>query len=178
MVNDLAELEPGALIGGRYRVEAVIGRGGMGVVYRAAQLPLGLKVAVKVLRVDLARDPRARARFEREARVASALDHPAAVRVHGFGDDAGATYLVMELLQGQTLAERIGGAAMPPAVAIELSTQLADAMHSAHEIGLVHRDLKPENVFLSATRPAETRLRVLDFGLAFLGRTGPTGRLT
>jgi len=163
----------GATIAGRYRVDAELGRGGMGVVYRAAQLPLGRPVAVKVLRRELTDQPRARARFEREARVASAFDHPAAVTIFDYGEHDGGAYLVMELIDGDTLAARIGRAPMPAADAIELSTQLADVLAAAHAIGLVHRDLKPENVIVTGGRA-----RVLDFGLAFLRADGPAGRMT
>ncbi|MCA9605560.1 MAG: serine/threonine protein kinase, partial [Myxococcales bacterium] len=163
----------GTVVAGRYRIDAELGRGGMGIVYRAAQLPLERPVAVKVLRKELALDERARMRFEREARVASALAHPAAVTIHDFGEHEGAAFLVMELLEGATLATRIGGAPLPVAEAIELATQLAEVVAAAHAIGLVHRDLKPENVML-----VEDRVRVLDFGLAFLRAPGPAGRMT
>jgi len=163
----------GTTIAGRYRVDAELGRGGMGVVYRAAQLPLERPVAVKVLRRELTDQPRARARFEREARVASAFDHPAAVTIHDYGEHAGGAFLVMELIEGDTLAARIGRAPMAAADAIELATQLADVLSAAHGIGLVHRDLKPENVIVD-----EGRARVLDFGLAFLRADGPAGRMT
>ncbi len=163
----------GSLVAGRYRVEAEIGRGGMGVVYRAAQLPLGRPVALKVLRRELVHEPKARLRFEREARVASALEHPAAVTIHDFGEHEGAAYLVMEWLDGRTLRERIGGVPLGVADAIELGTQLADVVAAAHAIRLVHRDLKPDNIMLEGER-----LRVLDFGLAFLAAGGPSGRMT
>ncbi|MCB9594112.1 MAG: serine/threonine protein kinase [Sandaracinaceae bacterium] len=163
----------GEIVAGRYRVDAELGRGGMGIVYRAAQLPLERPVALKVLRRELVDDPKARMRFEREARVASALEHPAAVAIYDFGEHEGAAFLVMELLEGDTLAQRIAGAPVGVAVAIELSTQLADVVAAAHAIGLVHRDLKPENAMLTGER-----LRVLDFGLAFLRAPGPAGRMT
>jgi serine/threonine-protein kinase len=95
-----AELAPGTLVAGRYRVGSVLGRGGMGVVYRAVQLPLERPVALKLLRAELLGDDKARARFEREARVASALPHPTAVAIHDFGDHEGTAYLAMELVEG------------------------------------------------------------------------------
>jgi len=165
----------GGLIAGRYRVEAELGRGGMGVVYRAMQLPMERAVALKVLKKELTGDARARVRFEREARAASALAHPSAVAIHDFGEHEGMAYLAMELVEGRGLRALIEeGAGV--ARAIDLAAQLADVLASAHEAGLVHRDLKPENVIVEATVEGD-RVRVLDFGLAFLER-GPGGRMT
>jgi len=165
----------GGLIAGRYRVEAELGRGGMGVVYRAVQLPMERAVALKVLKKELTGDARARVRFEREARAASALAHPSAVAIHDFGEHEGMAYLAMELVEGRGLRALIEeGAGV--ARAIDLAAQLADVLASAHEAGLVHRDLKPENVIVEATVEGD-RVRVLDFGLAFLER-GPGGRMT
>lgn len=166
----------GALVAGRYRVTAELGRGGMGVVYRAVQLPMERPIALKVLKKELTGDARARSRFEREARAASALAHPSAVAIHDFGEHEGVAYLAMELVEGSGLRalieERVGVAR-----AIDLAAQLADVLASAHEAGLVHRDLKPENVIVEASSPQGERVRVLDFGLAFLER-GPGGRMT
>ncbi|MBX3274347.1 MAG: serine/threonine protein kinase [Sandaracinaceae bacterium] len=167
----------GALVAGRYRVEAELGRGGMGIVYRAAQLPLGRAVALKVLRAELVGDERARLRFEREARVASALAHPSAVTVFDFGEHAGAAFLVMELVEGPTLAAQLAAGPLGVARALALGAELADVLAAAHAIGLVHRDLTPSNVVIG-----EDRARVLDFGLAFLRapaeRGEASGRLT
>jgi hypothetical protein len=164
----------GGLIAGRYRVEAELGRGGMGVVYRAVQLPMERAIALKVLRKELTGDARARLRFEREARAASALAHPSAVAIHDFGEHEGMAYLAMELVEGRGLRALIEEG---PGVArtIDLAAQLADVLASAHEAGLVHRDLKPENVIVESVDG--DRVRVLDFGLAFLER-GPGGRMT
>lgn len=172
----VSELSPGALIAGRYRVEGVLGRGGMGVVYRAVQLPMERAVALKVLRPELTGDPRAHARFEREARAASALAHPAAVVIHDFGDHEGTAYLAMELVEGVGLRALIDEG-VTTAQAIELCLQLADVLAAAHGAGLVHRDLKPENVIVQ-TKESAPVVRVLDFGLAFLDRRGPGGRMT
>ena len=164
----------GTVVAGRYRVEAELGRGGMGVVYRAVQLPIERPVALKVLRRELVDAPKARARFEREARALSALPHPSAVAIYDFGEHEGMAYLAMELLHGETLAEALREGAFGAARAIDVATQLADVLAAAHGVGLVHRDLKPENIVLEG----ET-VRVLDFGLAFLAaREGPAGRMT
>ncbi len=172
-------IAPGTLLAGRYRVEAVLGRGGMGVVYRASQLPLGRPVAVKVLRRELVDEPRARLRFAREAKVASRFRHPAAVAVHDYGEHEGAAFLVMELIEGETLRARL--AARPTGLdagrAIAWTQELAAAVAAAHASGLTHRDLKPDNVLFSI----DERLRVLDFGLAFLAGEGGdegAGRMT
>lgn len=168
----------GEIVAGRYRIDAVLGQGGMGIVYRAAQLPLERPVALKVLRPELVNAPRARMRFEREARVASAFAHPAAVTIHDFGEHEGSAYLAMELLEGETLAERIRGRRPEVADAIELAHQLADVVAAAHAMELVHRDLKPENVMLEHPEADDVRVRVLDFGLAFVRADGPSGRMT
>ncbi len=172
----VSELAPGTILATRYRVERVIGRGGMGVVYRALQLPMERPVALKVLRPELTGDPRARARFEREARAASALAHPAAVVIHDFGEHEGMAYLAMELVEGRGLRALVEEGVSTER-AIELSHQLADVLAAAHRAGLVHRDLKPENVIVRE-EGQEPIARVLDFGLAFLDERGPGGRMT
>ncbi|HJL16725.1 MAG TPA: serine/threonine-protein kinase [Sandaracinaceae bacterium LLY-WYZ-13_1] len=166
----------GALVAGRYRVEAELGRGGMGVVYRAVQLPMERPVALKVLRPELLAAPDARARFEREARVASALAHPAAVAIHELGEHDGTAFLAMELVEGTGLRAVLEAhpRGLATARAVETVFQLADALAAAHAAALVHRDLKPENVVVQA----DGRVRVLDFGLAFRMRPGPAGRMT
>jgi len=167
------DLGVGDVLGGRYRIEARLGEGAAGVVFRALQQPLGREVAVKVLRPSLCVEARARARFEREARVASALDHPSAVTIHDFGEADGRVYLAMELLEGQPLRARIS----PPmelAEVLSMTWQVADVLVAAHKLPLVHRDLKPENVFVETG----DRVRVLDFGLAFLAGDNTSGRMT
>lgn len=164
----------GTVVAGRFRVEAELGRGGMGVVYRATQLPMERPVALKLLRAELTAAPKARARFEREARALSALPHPSAVAIFDFGEHEGTAYLAMELLEGETLAARVSRGPLDAAAAIDVATQLADVLAAAHAVGLVHRDLKPENVVLQGGA-----VRVLDFGLAFLAaEDGPGGRMT
>lgn len=169
--------EPGDVLGGRYRVEARIGDGSTGVVYRAVQLALDRPVALKVLHPRLAADDRARARFEREARVASALDHPSAVPIHDFGEVDGHLFLAMEMVEGETLRDRLSGGALPRDEAVDVAWQVADVLAAAHRVGLVHRDLKPDNVFVEPAS-GRRRARVVDFGLAFVTGDSRSGRLT
>jgi serine/threonine-protein kinase len=161
------DLAPGSVLDGRWRVETLLGTGGMGAVYRAEHVHVGRKAAVKVLHADLCRSPAERDRFRREARVASRLRSPHVVEVLDFGEDgAGRPYLVMELLDGEPLRavlEREGRIAPPRAV--RLLRQLLDGLAAAHAEGIVHRDLKPENLWLSGAGEDEL-LRVLDFGIA------------
>jgi len=146
---------------GPYEVVSPLGAGGMGEVYRARDTRLGREVAVKVLPEHLSRSDEARQRFEREARSASALNHGNICTVYDIGTHEGIAYLVMELLEGETLAERIARGPMPTDELLEVAIPLADALDRAHSSGLVHRDLKPGNVMLT---PGGAKL--LDFGLA------------
>jgi eukaryotic-like serine/threonine-protein kinase len=159
----------GKIVDGRYRVLEVIGRGGMGVVYRVEHLRMGKIAAMKVLHRDLAQDPDVVARFEREAAAVSRLHHPHTVQVFDFGNTNGALYLIMELIRGQDLArviERDGP--MPWARAAPLLAQVCGALQEAHELGIVHRDLKPENVLITRSTAGRDYAKVLDFGLAKL----------
>jgi serine/threonine protein kinase len=144
-----------------YQVLEKLGGGGMGVVYRAQDLRLGRYVALKFLPQDLAGDPIARGRFEREARAASALNHPNICTIHGVEECAGQLVIVMELLEGDTLEHRLLDGPLPPEKALALAIQMAAALDTAHRRGVVHRDLKPANVLLT-----DSGLKVLDFGLA------------
>ncbi len=136
----------------------------MGVVYRARDPRLGRDVAVKVLPDAVATDPERLRRFEREARAAGALDHPNVVAVHDVGNADGTPFVVTELLEGETLRERLRSGPLPPRKAVELAVQIAHGLAAAHERGIVHRDLKPENLFLTR----DGRVKILDFGLAKL----------
>jgi hypothetical protein len=147
---------------GQYEIQAPIGAGGMGEVYRAYDARLDRSVAIKILPPRLAADPAALARFEREARAVAALSHPHILAIHDFGREGTAVYAVMELLEGQTLRERLADGPLPVRKAVEIALQIAQGLAAAHEKGIVHRDLKPENVFVTAAG----RVKILDFGLA------------
>jgi eukaryotic-like serine/threonine-protein kinase len=165
--GDAPDLAPGAVLDGRWRIEALLGTGGMGAVYRAEHVHVGRKAAVKVLHADLCRSAAERERFRREARVATRVRSPHVAEVLDFGEDAeGRPYLAMELLEGEPLRavlDREGR--LSPRRAVPLLRQLLDGLGAAHAAGVVHRDLKPENLWLSAEESGE-RLRVLDFGIA------------
>jgi eukaryotic-like serine/threonine-protein kinase len=147
---------------GRYRLVRRLGAGGMGEVWEADDTVLGRRVALKVLVQELADDPRATRRFVREARATARLTHPNVTRIYDFGRDGGLPYLVMELLDGDTLADRLAGGPMPPAEAARIGSAVADALDAAHGRGIIHRDVKPSNVLL--TRAGE--VKVMDFGIA------------
>jgi len=157
---------------GNYRVTAVVGEGGMGVVYRAEHILIGQTVAVKVLQPEFSGKPEIVKRFFNEARAAALVKHPGIVGVYDFGYHAsGRAYLVMEYLQGETLAERIRRAGgLPDSLIVMYARQIASAIAAAHDKGIIHRDLKPENVFLVPDEEAAAgeRLKVLDFGIAKL----------
>ncbi|MFT3837853.1 MAG: protein kinase [Myxococcaceae bacterium] len=162
-------LQPGARVGGRYVIEALIGKGGMGAVYQALHEELGRTVAVKVLLPGVAQNKELVARFFREARTAAAIHHPAIVEVFDVGRDGDLAYIVMEKLQGEELAERIrlGGPLGPRFVAL-LGVEIAEAISAAHARGVIHRDLKPHNVFLAERGADQEVVKVLDFGVAKL----------
>jgi eukaryotic-like serine/threonine-protein kinase len=149
---------------GPYKIIALIGAGGMGEVYRARDTRLLRDVALKVLPVSFTTDPERLRRFEQEARAVAALNHPNIVSVYDVGNADGVHFIVSELLEGDTLRQRITPGGMPARKAIELAGQLAHGLATAHERGIVHRDLKPENIFLTRSG----RLKILDFGLAKL----------
>jgi len=151
----------GQLIG-IYRVEALIGAGGMGEVYRARDTKLGRDVAVKVLPRHFTSDPNRLTRFEREARVLAALNHPHIGAIYGLEDAGGVLALVLELVDGETLADRIERGALPLTHALAIARQISEALDAAHEKGIVHRDLKPANIKITS----DGAVKVLDFGLA------------
>src|SRR5215813_12125317 len=129
-----------------YEITSLLGSGGMGEVYRATDTSLGRDVAIKVLPDAFAQDPDRVARFEREARTLASLNHPNIAIIHGLEKADGVRALVMELVEGPTLAERIAHGAMPVDEAMAIAKQIAEALEAAHEQGIVHRDLKPGNV--------------------------------
>ncbi len=147
---------------GPYELTELLGAGGMGEVFKARDTRLDRTVAVKILPRDFANDPAARERFEREARTASALNHPNILSVFDVGRDTGAEFLVTELVEGTTLRERLRDGALPPREVVHLAAQIADGLAAAHAAGLIHRDLKPENVMVTR----DGRVKILDFGLA------------
>ena len=151
---------------GPYEIVALLGAGGMGEVYRALDTRLGRDVAVKVLPEGLAKDPDRLRRFEQEARTIAALNHPNILGIHDIGTHDGAPFLVSELLEGQTLREKLEAGPLPVRRGIEYALGIAQGLAAAHEKGIVHRDLKPENVFVTR----DGRVKVLDFGLAKLMR--------
>jgi TolB-like protein/Flp pilus assembly protein TadD len=149
---------------GPYEVAALIGAGGMGEVYKARDTRLGRDVAIKVLPVEFASDPDRLRRFEQEARAVAALDHPNILALYDVGTHEGSPYIVTQLLEGESLRERLSGGAMPVRRAVETGVQIAQGLAAAHEKGIIHRDLKPENLFI--TRDGQTK--ILDFGVAKL----------
>jgi Tol biopolymer transport system component/tRNA A-37 threonylcarbamoyl transferase component Bud32 len=156
---------------GPYEIVAPLGAGGMGDVYKAHDTRLNRTVAIKVLQDEAAEDAEARARFAREARAISSLDHPHICALYDVGEHQGANYLVMQHLEGQTLAERLAKGPLPIEQALQCGIQIADALDWAHRHGITHRDLKPGNVMLtraSASRQGPVQAKLLDFGLAKL----------
>ena len=154
-------LNPGTRLG-PYEIISALGAGGMGEVYRARDSRLDRDVAIKVLPENLAADPEALSRFEREAKAVAALSHPNILAIHDFGKDQGIAYAVTELLEGETLRNRLNQSSLPWRKAVEIGVAIAEGLSAAHSKGIIHRDLKPENIFLTS----DSRVKILDFGLA------------
>jgi serine/threonine protein kinase len=147
---------------GHFRIEGPLGAGGMGEVYRARDTRLDREVAIKVLPEAVARDPNRLARFEREARALAQLWRPNILAIHEFGREGDVTFVVTELLRGETLRQRLTRERLTWRKAVEATMDVADGLASAHAHGIAHRDLKPENLFLTT----EGQARILDFGIA------------
>jgi serine/threonine protein kinase/Flp pilus assembly protein TadD len=168
---------PGTRVG-PYGIVSLLGAGGMGEVYRARDERIGRDVAIKVLPAEFAADPDRLRRFEQEARAAGQLNHPNILTVFDVGTHDGAPYIVTELLEGESLRERLAGGAMPVRKAVETAIQIAHGLAAAHEKGVIHRDLKPANVFVTK----DGHVKILDFGVAKLihpeVRVGPYAKTT
>ncbi len=160
-------LTPGTQLG-PYEIVSQIGAGGMGEVYRARDTKLGRDVAIKVLPAAFSADMERLRRFEQEAQAAGALNHPNVLVIYHIDTHDGAPYIVSELLEGETLRERMSGKSLPQRKAIDYALQTAHGLAAAHEKGIVHRDLKPENLFVTK----DGRVKILDFGLAKLTGAG------
>ncbi|MEM9461925.1 MAG: protein kinase [Myxococcota bacterium] len=178
--DDSGEEHPlvGHVLADRYRIDALLGEGGMGAVFRATHLSLDRPVAVKLLHPRLTDDEQVSKRFEREALAASKLDHPGCVQVIDFGTSRkGMKYLVMQYLDGKELRE-LTGEALPLPQVIDVGDQILRALEHAHKRGLVHRDLKPENIFLVTGDDGETRIKLVDFGIVKLLEAAGMEKLT
>ena len=174
----LADEEQVSLVGrqiGFYKVLSLLGSGGMGKVYRAHDTKLGRDVAIKVVAGVLPSDPARLARFEREARLLATLNHPHIGAIYGLEESNGVRGLVLELVEGETLAERLSLKGLPGQEALGVGRQIADALDAAHEKGIIHRDLKPANIKITP----DGVVKVLDFGVAkVLGQGEPAGDLS
>ena len=163
---------PGTVFAGRYEILERIGAGGMGEVYRAIDKNLGRHVAIKILPAAFAEDKERMARFEREAKLLAVLNHPNIAAIHGLEESEGRRFLVLELVEGETLQARLNRGALPVEEALETCRELAEGLEAAHEKGIIHRDLKPGNIMITP----EGKVKILDFGLAKALYGGETTR--
>ena len=166
IVGNNEALKPGTRLG-PYEIVALLGTGGMGEVYRAHDKKLGRDVAIKILPAEFSADSDRLQRFSREARSASALNHPNIVTIYELGQDGSTHYIAMELIEGKTLRDMLLAGALPVRKAIEVATQIAEGLAKAHEAGIAHRDIKPANLMVTD----DGFVKILDFGLAKLGPT-------
>src|SRR5712691_5003705 len=156
---------------GSFEVLSIVGRGGMGEVYRARYTKLKREVAIKLLPEEFSRDPDRIARFQREAEVLASLNHPNIAAIYDLEEAEGSRFLVLEFVEGETLAERIARGAIPVEEALNIARNICEALEVAHEKGITHRDLKPANIKLTQ----DAKVKVLDFGLAKAIENAPTG---
>src|SRR5438876_2900063 len=156
---------------GSFEVLSIVGRGGMGEVYRARDTKLKREVAIKILPDEFSRDPDRVARFQREAEVLASLNHPNIAAIYDLSETEGSRFLVLEFVEGETLAERIGRGPIPIEDAVSIARSICEALEVAHEKGITHRDLKPANIKITP----EGKVKVLDFGLAKAIESAPTG---
>jgi serine/threonine-protein kinase len=176
----VATLTPSSILGGKYRLVRPLGKGGMGEVWVAENAVLHKRVALKVIADEAAASPFAVERFLREAVTASRVHHPAIVEIHDAGVDQGVPWMAMELLEGESLADRIARRPLSVREAMQLLLPVVDALAALHDAGVIHRDLKPDNIFLEAAADGTTRPKLLDFGIAksaTLTRMTQTGEL-
>ncbi len=159
-------MQSGALLAGRYRIERLISRGGMGAVFEATQLGLDRPVAIKVLLPALSRDEKMRERFRREARSAASLRHPNIIQIYDYGISDHGPYIVMELVRGKGLRQLLKQGAPEIGYSVGLMQQICSALAAAHSKGIIHRDLKPDNILIEEQSDGETAAKVLDFGIA------------
>jgi eukaryotic-like serine/threonine-protein kinase len=145
-----------------YEITSQLGKGGMGEVYQAKDRKLGREVAIKVLPEEFAKDTDRIARFQREAKLLASLNHPNIAAIHGLEESEGTNFLVLELVEGETLADQLKGGSIPVEESLRLALQIAEALEAAHEKGVIHRDLKPSNIKVTP----DGKVKVLDFGLA------------
>jgi serine/threonine-protein kinase len=170
--------ESGQVIGGKYRIEEKLGKGGMGAVFRATHVVSAKQVALKWM-LRPASDERARQRFTREARAAGRIDHPNVVDVYDIGQDGDASYLVMELLRGESLRDRLARGRLSPSAVVDLLLPAMRGVAAAHREGVIHRDLKPDNVFLCRAPDGQPReAKVLDFGISAVSTPEPDAQTT
>src|SRR5213083_983978 len=147
---------------GCHEITALLGKGGMGEVYRARDTKLKREVAIKILPDEFSRDAERVSRFQREAEVLASLNHPNIAAIHDLQEANGSRYLVLELVEGETLADRIARGPIPVEEALDIAKDICEALEAAHEKGIIHRDLKPANIKVTA----DGKVKVLDFGLA------------
>ena len=167
-LQPLPSLAPGQILEGKYRIVRELGRGGMGVVHEALHVTLGRRIAVKTLLAEAGQDPDLAARFEREARAASAIGHPHIVDVFDLGrTPEGLLFMAMELLDGRPLAALLEETpSLPISLALDLASQMLSGLAAAHRNGIVHRDLKPENIFILNTQDRPSFVKIVDFGIS------------